>query len=127
MPVNLQQLPGEYTVCRLAPEAAFPVWADGEGFVSISRTDDELSVVCRSDRVPPQVLSSPRWTCLKLLGPFAFDEAGIALAVIRPLSENGIGVFLVSTYDGDHLLLQCADLEKSVGLLTSAGHKIETG
>src|SRR5437868_1729542 len=107
--VKLKQLSGRYAVSRLGAGDAIPAWADGQGFVSISRTDDELSVVCLQDRVPDAVKQDRDWVAFKLQGPFAFDETGIVLSVIRPLSENNLGIFLVSTFDGDHLLVKALD------------------
>lgn len=120
--VKLKGLDGAYCVARLGASDAIPAWADGDGFVSISRTDDELSIVCREERVPHGVRKDGDWSCFKLVGPFAFDETGIVLSVIAPLSENGIGIFVVSTFDGDHLLVKSADLDKARDLLTAAGH-----
>lgn len=122
--VTLRQLSGDYAVARLDQDAAVPDWADGEGFVSIGRTDDELSVVCRSDRVPAKVRHEAGWACFKFQGPFAFDETGIALAVIQPLAEADIGIFLVSTFDTDYLLLKQENAERAVELLREAGHKL---
>jgi uncharacterized protein len=121
--IKLHLLEGNYAVSRLAPADAIPVWADGPGFVSISRATEELSVVCLEQRVPAYAVSERGWACLRFLGPFAFDETGIVLAVIRPLSENGIGVFIVSTFDGDHLLLKQSDLDRATALLEDAGHQ----
>ena len=98
--VRLKRLDGSYAVCRLEPSAPFPDWAEGGGFVSISRSDDELSVVCGEPRVPPDVHHDGGWTCYKFVGPFAFDESGIVSSVIGPLSEAGLGIFVVSTFDG---------------------------
>lgn len=58
----------------------------------------------------------------KLEGPFAFDETGIVLSVIRPLSENRLGIFVVSTFDGDHLLVKAADQVAARRFLVEAGH-----
>lgn len=122
--INLRQLPETYAICRLDSAGTIPAWADGSGFVSISRTEDELSVVCVADRVPAEIKHDGAWTCFKLQGPFAFNETGIALAVIQPLSEAGVGIFLVSTFDTDHLLVKSADAEQAATLLTEAGHTI---
>ena len=122
--VKLKGLDGAYCVARLDASDAIPVWADGAGFVSISRTDDELSIVCREERVPHDVRQDGGWSCFKLVGPFAFDETGIVLSVIAPLSQNGIGIFVVSTFDGDHLLVKSADLDKARDLLMAAGHTL---
>lgn len=120
--VKLRIVDGIYAINRLSPTEGIPAWADGNGFVSISRSDEELSIVCREDRVPEGTQSDPGWTCLKLLGPFAFDETGIVLSVIQPLSENGIGIFVVSTFDGDHLLVKRDRFEDARALLLNAGH-----
>ena len=122
--VKLKGLDGADCVARLGASDAIPAWADGAGLVSISRTDDELSIVCREERVPHGVLKDGDWSCFKLVGPFAFDETGIVLSVIAPLSENRMGIFVVSTFDGDHLLVKSADLEKARDLLTAAGHTL---
>jgi hypothetical protein len=122
--ISLRQLTGEYAICKLGRKSAIPEWAEGEGFVSISRTDEELSIVCQSDRVPAEIHASRGWRCLQFVGPFAFDETGIALAVIRPLSEGNIGIFLVSTFDTDYLLIQERDAAKAKAALLGAGHAL---
>jgi hypothetical protein len=122
--INLKQLDGSYAVARLDPKSDIPGWAFGDGFVNISLTDDEVSIVCRTDRIPETVKQDGPWTCFAFVGPFAFDETGIVLSVIKPLSENGVGIFLVSTFDGDHLLLKTADLDRSRSLLIAAGHSL---
>ena len=122
--VRLQLLKGGYGVARLSPSEPILVWADGGGFVSISRTDDELSIVCLESRIPGDVRADRGWCCLKLLGPFAFDETGIVLSVIAPLSTNDIGIFVVSTFDGDHLLVKGSDLEAARQRLAETGHML---
>src|SRR5690349_15812422 len=72
--ITLRQLSGRYAACRLDASAAVPPWADGDGFVSITRTLEELSIVCRSERVPAGITASREWTCFQFVGPFAFDE-----------------------------------------------------
>ncbi len=122
--ITLRELVGSYAIARLEAAAPIPAWADGDGFVSISRTADELSIVCREERVPSDVKQDDGWTCHQFQGPFAFGETGIVLSVIQPLSENGIGIFVVSTFDGDHLLIKTADKPKARELLRAAGHTL---
>ena len=122
--VRLKRLAGSYAVSQLDPCAPIPTWADGEGFVSVSRSDDELSIVCRAERVPGDVRHESGWACYKFLGPFAFDETGIVSAVIAPLSDAGIGIFIVSTFDGDHMLVKAADSAGAKPLLAAAGHTL---
>lgn len=122
--VRLKRLTGTYCVCRLDPSAPIPDWADGEGFVSISRSDDELSIVCRAERAPDEVKQDSGWACYKFVGPFAFGETGIVSSVIGPLSDAGIGIgiFVVSTFDGDHMLIKQADVTRAEPVLSASGH-----
>lgn len=122
--ITLELSAGDYAISRLEPGAALPDWADGAGFVSISRSAHELSIVCLAKRVPAEVVSDRDWVCFRFVGPFAFGATGIVLSVVRPLSENGIGVFIVSTYDGDHLLIKRSDLSRASTLLQQAGHTL---
>lgn len=122
--ITLKLLDGRYAIARLAATDAIPSWADGAGFVTISRSEEELSIVCLEQRVPQQVQAEHDWACFRLVGPFAFDEPGIVLAVVQPLSEGGIGVFVVSTFDGDHFLIKRGLLERAASLLQQAGHTL---
>jgi uncharacterized protein len=122
--VKLQVMDGTYCISRLKGDSPIPAWADGEGFVSISRNGDELSIVCRQERVPSDILVDLGWICLKVIGPFAFDETGIVLSVIKPLSENSLGIFVVSTFDADCMLLKRTDFERAARLLEAAGHTV---
>ncbi|WP_409526943.1 ACT domain-containing protein [Rhizobium sp. G21] len=122
--VALSLLAGDYAVCRLSPADPIPAWAEGDGFVSISRSDEELSILCRAERAPSDVRQDAGWACLKLQGPFAFDETGIVLSVVAPLSNAGLGIFAVSTFDGDHILVKRAELDRAEALLREAGHRL---
>lgn len=122
--LTLLELSGDYAVSRLDAHASIPSWADGAGFVSICRTEDELSVVCLAARVPADIRSDQPWTCFKLVGPFPFDATGIALSVIEPLSGAGVGIFLVSTFDTDYLLVKTDNAARTRALLTEFGHRL---
>jgi uncharacterized protein len=122
--VRLRYLVGTYVISRLDPISPIPAWADGEGFVSISRSDDELSIVCRTERVPAGIRQDAGWVCYKFIGPFAFDETGIVASVIGPLSDAGIGIFVVSTFDGDHILIKETDAARADHVLKAAGHTL---
>lgn len=116
---------GRYAVARLAPDSAIPQWASGPGFCAIIRADDELTIVCHEDRVPSGVAAEGGWACLRTIGPFDFQATGIVHSLIAPLSSNGIGVFVVCTFDGEHLLVAESDCEKVRDLLGEAGHMFQ--
>lgn len=120
--ITLELVENEYAISRLDANAAIPTWADGDGFVTITRSPFELSIVCLATRVPSGTKTDGGWSCMRFVGPFAFGATGIVLSVVRPLSEGGLGVFVVSTFDGDHLLIKLDDLPTAMALLTDAGH-----
>ena len=122
--LKFRQLPGTYAIVRLASDAAIPAWATKGEFTSITRTADELSIVCPAGHVPKDIPSGPHWTCLKLEGPFLFSQTGILLSFIQPLSGNGVPIFAVCTYDTDYILIQEEHMGGVVELLRQAGHEL---
>ena len=120
--LKFRQLPGLYAIVRLAPDAPTPAWATHGDFTSITRTSDELSVVCPAENVPKEIPSGPRWICLKLEGPFPFSQTGILLSFIEPLSNNGVPIFAISTYDTDYVLTQQEFAERAIDALRASGH-----
>src|SRR5450755_1809992 len=103
--LKFRWLPGPYAIVRLAAAASVPDWATKGEFTSITRTADELSIVCPSDNLPRDVDSQQHWICLKLEGPFPFSLTGVLLSFIEPLSKNDIPIFAISTYDTDYVLI----------------------
>jgi uncharacterized protein len=121
--LKFRQLRVSYAIVRLAPDAAIPAWATKkEEFTSITRTADELSIVCPAGNVPPD-FPPHRWICFKLEGPFSFSQTGVLLSFIQPLSDNGIPIFAISTYDTDYVLIQEELAGAALDLLQKAGHE----
>jgi hypothetical protein len=94
------------------------------GFLSITRTEDELSVVCPEEAVPEDARSEDGWRVLRLEGPFEFSEVGVLSSVVGPLAEADVSVFAVSTYDTDYVLVKAKQLEAAVSALRARGHEI---
>ena len=113
-----------YTIVRLAPGAPVPDWATNGDFTSITRTLDELSIVCPAENVPKEIDSGPRWICLKLQGPFSFSPTGVLLSFIQPLSNNGIPIFAISTYDTDYVFIQEQFTDRTLKALQAASHEL---
>jgi hypothetical protein len=122
--LSLSVLPGRFAVCRLDPAAPVPAWAWTGALVSVSRTAQELSVVCDEAAVPPGVRHQPGWSCLVLEGTFDFALTGILAAVLIPLRDAGIGIFAVSTFDTDAVLVPADRLDAACAALGAAGHRI---
>jgi hypothetical protein len=123
--LTLAVLDHGYTVCRLAPEADVPYWLPASGLVSVTRTAEELSIVCPSDAVPASVEAERDFHALKIKGPLDFSLTGILLAVAAPLAEAAISIFALSTYDTDYVLVRKSDLDNAVRVLKTAGHTID--
>ena len=123
MPQVFSLVPGQYSLVRLPPDAPVPDWpfAPG-GFASVTRTADELSVVCLAALVPAGVRSDGGWCCLKLKGPFAFDQVGVLSSFAVPLAQAGVGIFAISTFDTDYILVKETQRELAINALASAGH-----
>jgi hypothetical protein len=120
----LELLPGPFVVARLDPQSEIPPWASGQPFVSVTRTDDETSIVCPQTAVPPDVLCERGFRCLKVRGPLAFSEIGILESLARPLAEAGVSIFAISTFDTDYLLVAEADLDRGLAALSEAGYSV---
>ena len=120
---TLDVLPGTLAVCRLDGNAGVPDWASGT-ITSITRTADELSIVCSQDNVPENITSEPGWRCLRVAGPLEFSMVGVIASLTGILATANISVFVVSTFDSDLVLVKQADLEAAIESLTAAGHAI---
>src|SRR5215475_1348973 len=103
--LELSVLRERLAISRLAPDAAIPEWATRGTFFSITRNREERSIVAPETATPPGLKSQGGWSALKAHGPFAFSETGIAAALTAPLADAKIGVFLISTFDTDYLLV----------------------
>jgi hypothetical protein len=120
----LTLLPDIFAVCKLDAGETVPPWATTGGFFSITRTAEELSVVCLQSLVPDGVRCERNWRCLQLAGPIPFSMVGVLASLVTPLAEAGISVFVVSTYDTDYLLVDQNDLERAMASLRAAGHTV---
>jgi L-amino acid N-acyltransferase YncA len=123
-PLVLTAVPGTYAVCRLDAGAAVPAWATAGLFLSISRTAEELSVVCPQDAVPADVRGERGWACLRVAGAIPFGVVGVLYRLTAPLSVAGVSVFVVSTFDTDYLLLKETDRARAVDVLRRQGHTV---
>lgn len=122
--LTLILLPQRLAVCRLDAAVPVPAWAAGGPFFSITRTPDELSVVCDENRVPGDVKCEVGWRGLKIEGPLAFSQTGILASVAAPLAGAGISLFAIATYDTDYVLVKMEVLSDALAVLSSAGHQI---
>jgi len=121
--LNYRILPGKYAICKFAADAAVPAWSQqSAGLMSITRTAEELSIVCAEAVIPPEIKAATGWTCFQLQGPFPFTQTGVLTSFIEPLSSNSIPIFVVSTFDTDYVLTPEEFSQAAVRLLGESGH-----
>lgn len=121
-----RQVPGSFAICRLAAGTPLPTWFVPGAFASVSWSADEVSITCLASQVPDDVHCARDWRCLMLQGPFAFELTGILLKVLQPLAAAGIGIFAVSTFDTDYVLVKADAFEAAKRALVESGlHFIE--
>lgn len=117
----------ELAVCRLPPDDPLPAWAMRGAFHATVRTPAELSIVCSADGVPAGVRAEKGWRCLSLAGPIAFEETGVLSSIAAPLAAAEVGIFAISTFDTDYVLVPGRRLDTALRALESAGHRIRKG
>jgi len=122
--LTLSLMEGTFAVCRLGPEAELPGWALSNPFCSITRTPEELSIVCEQSGVPQATRHEGDWKALKVEGPFDFSVIGVISSLAAPLAGAGISIFVTSTFDTDYLLVKRENLEAAADALAGAGHTV---
>ncbi len=122
--LTITVLTRRFAICRLNREAEVPDWAESGGFVSVTRTPEELSVVCPQDGVPAETTCERDWRCLRVEGPLDLSLVGVLASLAAVLADAGVSIFAVSTYETDYLLVRHTDLEAAVEALREAGHSI---
>lgn len=117
--LRLSVLPNKLAICRLDKNAPIPSWATNDSFFSITRTTDELSIVCSKDNIPDNIRSEKNWRALKVIGPLDFSLTGILASLANPLAEAKISIFAISTFDTDYILVKNEKLKEAVKILST--------
>ncbi len=124
MKLRFQRLPGSFAICRLPANAPAPHLRASTPFTSITRTTDELSIVCPAEHAPGSAICETPWTCFKLQDPFPFSQTGVLASFLDPLAKGGVPIFAVATFDTDYVLVKEELAAKALDLLRDAGHQL---
>jgi hypothetical protein len=126
--LDLDLLPEEYAVCRLPAGSPLPAslsaGPDAKSVISLSWAADELSIICPTDRVPPDAVADTAWRCLRVVGPLDLALTGVLASLIGPLADARVNIVTFSTYTTDYLLVPSVRLTEAVDTLIAAGHRI---
>ena len=120
--MELKALPYSFTICKLKSDEQIDY--SGE-FCFIGKTDEEISLVCKSEDAPTDTIErDDGWKCFKIQGVLDFSLIGILSRISSVLAENKIGIFAVSTYNTDYILVKEENFRKAIISLESEGYII---
>ena len=120
--MELEKLPYDLTVCKPADLSAVDLT---KTFYCIARTDEELSLVCRTEDAPAQTtVREDGWKAFRIRGVLDFSLIGILAKIAGVLAKNGIGLFAVSTYNTDYILVKRENFDLALQVLAEAGYRI---
>lgn len=118
----LRLLNGEFTICKLCSLVEIDFTDD---FVFLAKTDEELSLVCRADKMPKDTIAAETdWKALKIEGVLDFTLTGIISTISSALAENKIPLFVVSTYNTDYILVKKVYIINALTALGEIGYKV---
>lgn len=115
--LTLSILPEKLGICHFGKNSPIPAWAQEGKFSSITKTRDELSIVCPQENIPGGVLTEKDWRAFKVEGPLGFILTGIVASLSTPLAQARISILYISTYETDYLLVEEKNLERATKIL----------
>lgn len=122
--VNISICDGLFTVCRLAPGDELPAWSATSDFISVTRSPDELSIVCCQHLVPQEIQCSRNWRLMRIDGDLDLQMIGVLSGLLAPLARAGVSVFVLSTYDTDYFMVPAQVLGQAAEVLKEEGHRV---
>ena len=120
--MNLQVLPQAFAVCQISDLSGVDFTRE---FVFVAKTDEELSLVCETECVPPTTRKrEDGWRAFRVSGVLDFSLVGILAKISGLLADDGISIFAVSTYNTDYILVREASFACALAALAKAGYAI---
>ena len=120
--MKLEKLPYNLTVCKLNSTDSIEPEAD---FYFIGKTDEEISLVCRTECTPADTSArEDGWRGFRIEGTLDFSLTGILSGISAVLAEKRIGIFALSTYNTDYVLVKEENFSRAVSALEAAGYVI---
>jgi hypothetical protein len=123
--MKLKKLPEDFTICKLSDLNALAKLNQESGFWFLGKTDEELSLVCETSAVPEHVIDrEDDFKAFRICGVLDFSLIGILAKISCVMADSGIGIFAVSTYNTDYILVKKEQFEKALKRLQEAGYTI---
>ena len=121
----LTLFPKFYAIARFSPDDPVHIDYSRTSFFTLTRTADELSIVCEQSDLPSGVRAERDRRLLRIESVINFELTGVLSALAAPLAEAEISIFAVSSFDTDYLLIANRDIEPAIAVLENAGHRIQ--
>ena len=120
--MELKKLDHALTVCKVASEQSIDL---SKEFYFIGKTDEEYSLVCLTEDAPINTIArDDGWKGFRIQGVLDFSMIGILSKLSSILAEHQIGIFVVSTYNTDYVLVKEENFERALSVLAMAGYDI---
>ncbi len=120
--MQLKKMKCDLTVCKLAATTGIDLSKD---LYFIGKTDEEISLVCKTEDTPGNTTDrDDGWKGFRIEGVLDFSLIGILSKISGILADNKIGIFAVSTYNTDYILVKKENFEKALRVLGEAGYEI---
>lgn len=122
--LEFEVLREELGVCKLSASQVIPEWAYEGEFFSVTRTTEELSIVCAENAIPNEVICERGWRALKIRGILDFSLIGVLSIISSVLAKAGVSIFAISTYNTDYILVKARDLTPALQALREEGYSV---
>ena len=117
-PVHLMPLSDSYSIYQVNTKNEIPAEICNSDFYSITKTDDEISILTNCETPFPNLKSEKGWKGFKVAGILDFSLVGILNELTKPLRENGISAFVISTFNTDYLFVKDTDFQEAIGIFS---------
>ena len=126
MNLDFTLLKNTFSIYRLNKDSAIPDWLDESDFYSVTKTGEEMSIVCKQvdNLSDDRIKSDKNWRIIKINGPFDLSQVGIIAYISDLFKKNKISIFTISTYDTDYILFKNANIHKAITVLKNMEHTI---
>lgn len=122
--LRIRLLQGTYAVCQIKDTENILNCFDEKDFFSITKTEDEISVVMLQDKISNDVKAEKDWRILKVEDTLDFSLIGILAKISGILAKNSISIFVISTFNTDYILVKEEKIEKAMTVLSEEGYEI---
>lgn len=115
--MQLKILDKKLKVVKLKVNETIPEIIFKQDFYSITKTDEELSIVIDENINISSDIVENNWRAIKIVGVLDFSLIGILSKISTILAQAKISIFAISTYNTDYILLKSDNLENAVEIL----------